>query len=356
MLANEYSFSYCDKMKKNKVYDLCVVGNGLAAQVFLWNLSSSDRKSQNFSIAQCFDEECAPACSLRASATVSLNGISEDVSPLGNDMREAYFLFEEFVNKNNPSGVIPVDRTVISTNEKEEQKLIRRYKRCDDIHSQLLKNVHKGVIYPSYLIKIDDYWQWFSDQTKKTVDQYPSLVKEIKKHEEGFEIVMKSNEILFAKKILLATGAYAKVFHHFFHEIVGDFELKTEIKAGSYLSKKIDLGDSSFYLSIDSHNILYRHQDQQLILGSTSTLGAFEAVPLEDLLKLFNKCKQFVSFDLGEFDSFQITTGLRHKAPKRMMDCRESPLEKNLFHINGFYKNGFSMCHLASKRMIKLIT
>lgn len=43
------------------VYDLIVVGNGLAAQTFLFelfrHLKSDVKKSQNFSVAQIFSEE-----------------------------------------------------------------------------------------------------------------------------------------------------------------------------------------------------------------------------------------------------------------------------------------------------------
>ena len=94
-----------EKTSNIGIYDLAVIGNGIAAQSFLWNLSQKESKSQNFSIAHIYSEKLAPACTLRSSATVSLNGIDEDVSALGNDMRESFFLFDELFKKYRTDGV-----------------------------------------------------------------------------------------------------------------------------------------------------------------------------------------------------------------------------------------------------------
>jgi hypothetical protein len=68
------------------IYDLIVVGNGIAAQTFLFELFTKldVKKRQNFSVAQIYSEDIALSCSLRTTATVSLNGIEEGVSDLGN--------------------------------------------------------------------------------------------------------------------------------------------------------------------------------------------------------------------------------------------------------------------------------
>ena len=85
-----------EKTSNIGIYDLAVIGNGIAAHSFLWNLSNTEvSRSQNFSIAHIYSEKLAPACTLRSSATVSLNGIEADVSTLGNDMREAFFMFDD---------------------------------------------------------------------------------------------------------------------------------------------------------------------------------------------------------------------------------------------------------------------
>lgn len=341
-------------MKKDTIYDLVVIGNGIAAQIFLWNLFE-DIKCQDFSVAQISDEKLAPACTLRSSATVSLNGISEDVSPLGNDMRAAYYLFEKFVEEHHPDGVIKVDRHVISTNENDENKLIRRYKKVEQINSPFFNMSHRGVIYPSYLINNDFYHSWLQRHSSKSVDSFNLFIKNIKKNDEGFfECESSCQQVVIAKKVLLATGAYAKIFNGFFYDLTGiDKESKNEIKAGTYLEKEIVLPFNSFYLSIDSYNILYKSNILQI--GSTSVLGAFSSAPLVECNEILKHCQKYVSFDLGEISEYQKITGLRHKAPKRMIECSESLVTPGLFHFNGLYKNGFSMSFLGARKIINLL-
>lgn len=341
-------------MKKDTIYDLVVIGNGIAAQVFLWNLFE-DIKCQDFSVAHISDEKMAPSCTRRSSATVSLNGISEDVSPLGNDMRTAYFLFKNFVEEFKPEGVIQVDRHVIATNESDEKKLIRRYKKIDSITSPYFKKTHSGVIYPSYLINNDNYHTWLQKYSQKKTETFNLFIKNIKKNDDGLFICESScQKAITAKKVLLATGAYAKIFNGFFQDITGsDKEIKNEIKAGTYLEKEIKLPFDSFYLSIDSYNILYKSNILQI--GSSSVLGAFEAAPLVECEEVLKHCQKYVNFELGQMSEYKKITGLRHKAPKRMIECAESKVTLGLYHINGLYKNGFSMSFLSAKRLLELL-
>lgn len=342
-------------MKKDTIYDLVVIGNGIAAKVFLWNLFE-EIKCQDFSVAQISDEKMAPSCTRRSSATVSLNGISEDVSPLGNDMRAAYFLFENFVEKFRPEGVIRVDRHVIATNESDEKKLIRRYKKIDSITSPYFKKTHSGVIYPSYLINNDNYHTWLQEHSQKKTETFNLFIKNIKKNDDGLFLCESScQQVITAKKVLLATGAYAKIFNGFFHDLTGvDKESRNEIKAGTYLEKEIKLPFDSFYLSIDSYNILYKSQTLQI--GSSSVLGAFEAAPLIECETLLKHCQKYVNFELGEMSEYKKITGLRHKAPKRMVECAESTVTPGIFHINGLYKNGFSMSFIAARKMVEMLS
>ena len=52
---------------------------------------------------------------------------------------------------------------------------------------------------------------------------------------------------------------------------------------------------------------------------------------------------------------YKVTTGLRHKGPKRMLISESLNSEQTLFRINGLYKNGYTMGFLAGQRMVELI-
>ena len=264
MLAIEYSFSYCvfmEKMQKSPLYDLAIIGNGIAAQSFLWNLSNTNLAkdesvsiSQNFSIAHIYSEKRAPACSLRSSATVSLNGIEEDVSPLGNDMREAFFMFDELFKKHHPKGVEEVTRTVVSTNENDTKKITRRYKKLNEIKSDKIKKVYPGVEYSSYIITPEVFLTWLKENSSIPVTDVPMFVRNMEVVDGLHVMTLEDGSLIHAKKVLLAMGAYSKIFEKMLLPTGAEsLESKNTIKAGSYLERTIDLGNSSFYLSIDGH-------------------------------------------------------------------------------------------------------
>lgn len=341
------------------IYDLVVIGNGIAAQFFLWNLSNSDSISQNFSIAHVYSNEIAPPCSLRSSATVSLNGIEEDVSPLGNDMREAFFLFDNLYKNQRPEGVESVTRVVVSTNENDTKKLTRRYKTLIEVKNSRLKNVYPGAEYNSYIITPEVFSNWISSKITVNKTVYPFFVRDITKVEDVFQVKLHSGEVVTAKKILFAIGAYSKIFEKFYSPPESEsIEIKNMIKAGTYLERSIDLGDKSFYLSIDGNQVLYRKNsyESKLIIGSATTIGPYETPDVITLQALVTKLKDLLTFDLGSYADFKLVTGLRHKGPKRMVICEAIDSEKKLFRINGLYKNGYTLGLLGAKRMVDLIT
>lgn len=350
-----------EKTLNNSIYDLIVIGNGIAAQSFLWNLQqkfSKDRNSQNISIAQVYSEKLAPACSLRSSATISLNGIEEDVSPLGNDMRKSFFLFDDLVKTHHPEGVEEVSRVVISTNDNDTKKLTRRYKTLSTISSDKLKTTYPGTEYPSYIISPLVFSQWLQKKTTLLKTTVPLFVKNMDKVEDYYLLTLEDGSVLKGKKILFAIGAFSKIFEKFLSASGSESnESKNTIKAGSFFERQMDLGPKSFYLSIDGHQVLYRKNaaESTLIIGSATTIGAYEAPDLVGLSILFKKLKDVLKIEIGEMTDFKITTGLRHKGPKRMLISQALDENQTLFRVNGLYKNGYTMGFLASLKMVDLI-
>jgi hypothetical protein len=199
-----------------RIFDLIVVGNGIAAQSFLWNLSNNANKSQNFSVAHVYSHKIAPTCSMKSTATVSLNGIEDNVSPLGNDLRDSFFLFENFVKAYSPLGVEKVKRVVIATNENESKKLLRRYKSLSEIRSDKFHEVEwPGVVYDSYLVSPEIFSSWLEKETRLPKTDFPFFVKDVIKNVDNYQLNLENNDQIFGKKILFATGAYSKIFSHF---------------------------------------------------------------------------------------------------------------------------------------------
>lgn len=339
------------------IYDLIVVGNGLAAQTFLFelfkHLKLDVKQSQNYSVAQVFSEDVAPTCSLRSTASVSLSGIAEGVSELGDDLRKSFHLFEDFFKQENPSGIEKVKQFITYSSDAEKDKLIRRYKKLDTIKSSLFSSDFSGVELDSYIVSPRMYQNWFDEKiSAEKIDRKRNFIKSITTDTAGvLTCELMSGEILKAKKIVLCTGAYAKIFSQFY-PTTEDFQ-STQVVSGGYLEKSIALPTSSFYLTIDGHNLIYRSLDQSLILGSASIKGAFLASDYSELKHIYETVGKFLSFSLGDFNEFKTVVGLRHKASKRRAIARAINNDKSVYMINGFYKNGYSFGHLCAERVVR---
>lgn len=339
------------------IYDLIVVGNGLAAQTFLFELfrKLDVKKSQNFFVAQIYSEEIAASCSLRSTATVSLNGVEEGVSELGDELRNSFFLFEEFQKKHNPKGVEKITQSITFSSDKEKAKMIRRYKVLRKVSHPVWSEEVEGTELDSYLVEPLLFNSWFNEHlSPHKIVQKKNFLKNFTKNSEGIiECQLLNNEILKTKKLVLCMGAYAKLFSEFFDET---HELNnTEMVAGSFLERSVKLSRASFYMTIDENNLIYRSGEQKLIVGSASKTGGLvmaDHSELDEVLAMFNeRC----SFPIGQLSDFKIVTGLRHKGARRRPIARALDPEKNIYMISGFYKNGFTFSHLCAKKVLSEI-
>ncbi len=341
-------------------YDLIIIGNGIAAQTFLWNLGkkhlSDANKRQNFSIAQVYNEKLAPSCTLRSTATVSLNGIEENVSELGNDLRDSFHLFENLFKTEHPDGIIPVKQTLIYSNANDRAKMIRRFKDLDTITSSHFKSVHEGKILDSFLLQPEILALWFIKDSGLSPKLFPLFLKNFSVNSENkiYELTLENQQVLNAKRVVFANGAYAKIYAHFFTSDILPFdESKNTIKAGSFLERSIDLGSVSFLLTIDQSQVSYKAPEKKIVIGTSMTVGNIEAPDVAVLNEVFLKCQSFVNFDLGEFQDYQFVTGLRHKGPRRKYIAGKIHPDHEVFQINGFYKNGYTLSLLAAENICR---
>jgi hypothetical protein len=339
------------------VYDLLVVGNGIAAQTFLFELFNSEdvKKSQNFSVAQVYSEEITPSCSMRSTATVSLNGIEDGVSDLGDELRDSFFLFQNFYHLYSPTGVEKATQAITYSDDLHKAKMIRRFKKLQINTHSPFKESFEGTKLDSYIINPLMYRSWFESQLSQfKIDRYLYFLKSFSKNIDGtFDCQLFNNQVVKTKKILFCSGAFAKLYSEFFG--LKDEFINTQIVPGNYLEKKVDLQMPSFYLTIDELNCIYRTQEKTLIIGSSSMRDATAVADLSQLKKILETFNNFCLIPFGEINDFKLITGLRLKGVRRRpMSCALNP-EKTIFTINGLYKNGFSFSHLCAKKILREI-
>ncbi len=347
------------------IYDLIVVGNGLAAQTFLFELFTQLRtnvnKSQTFNVAQIYSEEITPSCSLRTTSTVSLNGIEEGVSELGDELSTAFKLFCDFKKEHSPNGVEEVNQYVAHTNDLHKKKMLRRYKKLEIIDCPLFDTPIEGVKLDSYVIYPGPYSEWFNEEIKikhgtYKLDSYKEFVRSIVlTPEKNYNCTLLNSDVLKAKKIVLCTGAYSKIYAEFIALDFSNDLIKTQVVPGSFLERKVDLKRDSFYLTLDGHNLIYRSLDQCLIVGSSSSEGALLVGDHNELKTILDHFNNNLNINLGEFKDFNVCTGLRHKGVRRRPIMKPHDDDDSLFMISGFYKNGFSFGHLAALKIVNKI-
>lgn len=347
------------------IYDLAIIGNGISAQTFLWQMSRAFSENPGpLSLAHIYADHLLPPCTQNSCATVSLNGISPGVSPLGEEMREAYFLFLEFYQKFRPAGVEEVERAVICTHPEFEKKLTRRYKKLEEVSSPYFHQKYKGVQYPSFLINAGQLSSWLTDQVHLnskgsfTKTDFLDFAKDVQHDGNHYSITLTNNGTLKAKKVIFFTGAYAKILGSFFTELNQHMSEKGHVvRPGSFLEKNVDLNLPSFYLSIDDSHLLYRSNawEKKLIIGNSSGEGAYAMADYHALSKLISKLSAIMTFPLGHLDEYSVATGLRHKGPRRQLMAKALDSNQSIFYINGLYKNGFTFSFLAAKNIVKIL-
>lgn len=357
--------------ENNFIYDVFVVGNGIAAKHFLFELSN--KFSQNkFSVGQIYNNSITPACSDHASVTISLNGIREDVSQLGDELRQGYFSFLDYVKKYKPAGVFPTERVVTCTNPLDHKKLFRRYTTLQDIPLIQIKkpyliNPLEGTSYEAYMIDVDAYLAFMDGLIKlENFDRMEGFVEEIDFQNGLYELRLKDKTLIKTKKLVLAMGAYSKIYQHFY-EIFNtlkkqeiDVEINNQIKVGSYLYKEVKWNKEPLYLVIDGHKLMYykigegEKEKEYLRLATVTTLGTEVACNHAEFLKIHKLYKEKTNLDIGEYESFTYDYGLRHKGPRRTVIAKEIDHEilPNLFMINSLYKNGFTLSFVATKKLL----
>ena len=336
------------------IFDLIVVGNGLAAQAFLKEFLN-EKKSQNFLVAQVYSEVIAPACSNHSTASVSLNGVEEGVSDLGDTLRAGFFSFKEFFETNRPPGIIEVEQLISHTTDIYKGKLIRRYKQISDFHHPYLKIPEtSGVKLKSYLVSPDIFLTYMQKEiTHPKITKIEKFVKKVEKKNGVIECTLEDNSVIKSKKILLCTGAYARIYCDFFPETPKLFA--TQVVAGSFLSRTIDLKCDSFYMTIDGHNLQYRSIDHNLLIGSASIYGNVGVPDYKKLNEIFDFFKEIINLPLGSFDDYDIQNGVRHKGIRRRPMIGALDDEKLVFINSALYKNGYSLPFYAAKKLMQEI-
>lgn len=330
-----------------------VVGKGLAGHGIIEALN---KKSYSSSI-ECLwlgpemtskkGKEWMP-CSLNTTSLVALQGIEKNVSPLGDLLYESFFSTKNFLKKERPEGVQETDRFHLALDPKDEAKMKERHGSLENL---TFKNkTFVGVSERAFLFEPTRFFSWWnqkiSDESRMSLERREDLVLSLDLEK---KIVTTEKGIISFDKLILATGALGLDL------VLKEDSTKGKKVVGHYFKKRIDsslFGEKSFVVTLNGHNLIYNHHEKTIILGGTNQGSGPLAMELSELkkqrdsfLSLFPEWECELRFK-REF----LFTGVRYKAPKRMPFWRT--YNPNIGEINGFYKNGWSLCHHLPEKLI----
>ena len=342
-------------------YDLIIIGDGLAARCFMYELAKND---SNLKVLQIFQEDKAPACSFKTTSHICLNGVQLGISKLGDLLFESYKITENIFKTEKPDGVYEGEQfTLCRDGEFGKSEFIRRYKKVDkfesfsnDIDVSSLENW--GLFYHKYVIDAEAFMAWLKKSyiNKLNLEIVNSYVVGQNLFTDYVEVVTES-ETYKAKDLLLCTGAYSKTFEE---EL--DFEplTKSKVVPGQYITfDNVDWGSVNFAISKRKYTVCYRAYNNTLMIGGTS-LNADDDINDLSLLKFEYEQIQLILGDartLPPFNEGIIRHGLRHKGWQRKPFwgvIKESESSK-IYGMFGLYKNGFTFPFLGAKKIIELM-
>ncbi len=345
-----------------KQYDFIVIGKGLAAQCFLFELA---QKNKDYKVLQIFDEENLPACTFKTTSVVCLNGVQTDVSALGDLIYESYVKTEDFFKTRRPAGVYAGSQFSLCRQDDEGREDFER--RFGDVHkfSQFANMVHLkdrelwGRRWDCFLIEPRELMDWISNEISKSLN-VESIKGEVVDFDYNGNVVLADETSYEGDNVIICAGAYSKNF--FEEKISDDILIRSKVVPGQYLTfRNVDWGNENIVISHKHDNLIYRAYSNEVMIGGT-TIKDDKDLESDELLKeQYDNYNSLLSPELvlPAFEDGEIRMGLRHKGIKRTPFW--GAIDKNLwekgrvFGLFALYKNGFTFPFFGAKQLLSEI-
>jgi len=327
---------------------LAIIGNGLASHSFLFQLSLL-KKNQFEKILIFEHDSFAPPCSFSTTAVASLRGTKSGLSELGDLIVEGFKDFENLVQAFSPEGVEKaIQYNGMIQCSDQFQRRFDDLKLTNEVQEVKLTKDFYLSTEEAFVINPEKYLAWMLKQSRKNLsfDLRKDFILEVFL-DEGWKLKGNSGEVFAADQIVFCGGAYHRFWQTLFP---GSILESSKVVPGSYvLFEKIKWEKESFSLTLEGMNLVYRKNDGQLLLGSTSSEGHIYLSKELELKKIYDFFKAHLILEFPEFSGGKVIVGMREKAKKRMPYIYS---KEGVHFLGGFYKNGFTVSHLMAKKLI----
>jgi hypothetical protein len=340
------------------MYDLIVVGNGIAANLFLIEYF----RQKGGRVLQIHTETLCPSSSKNNTGTIFLHGIKQGVSPLGDLIVRSFNAVSDYIQEEKPPGVDSAYLYHLCSSGRDNPlEFMRRYGSVEQIETFGSASItplvpQQGKIWQGFIVDLPPFFNYL-EQKKITdaanrLDITEDLLVGVESSKEGVEVSLLGQHRIDARKLILCTGAYTKLFEKIYP--VSNKIAKSKVVPGAYLEHEgINLGKDSFSLQIQGHALVYHAGPSRMTIGATRQKDGVSAPDVASLKTVYQSFKELIKEDaLPPFDDFLIKQGLRHKGERRMPFWGH--LEGGIYGFFSLYRNGFSFPFLGAKELASL--
>ncbi|MCP4913245.1 MAG: FAD-binding oxidoreductase [Oligoflexia bacterium] len=326
--------------KDLKKFEHIIIGSGISGLCCALELTERSLElGERAEIAIISSSQLIP-CSLRTTSSVALQGIQKGLSALGDLLFNSYKTFTKSYDFYQFKSIEKVKRLHFSYDENSKEKLKNRHGRIDSFNFNS-KN-YEGVCEDGYVISPEHFHLELIDLLKERgVTFIDDLVVGLDKNE---KLITGKAGLYQYNKLVLASGAYTILLPVLKSKKDDLRRVKGSEVPGHYYEWDFQY-PSSFILTIDGHNLCYRHFDKKLVLGGSTEKDRVSLLREDQLKKMYEGFGQYL--DLPSIDQAKKLTGLRQKGVKRTPYIGE--IETDIFALTSLYKNGFSVSFEGAK-------
>ncbi len=332
-------------------FDGIFIGHGIASYTVLYYFSKiiAQKNGASQKILVLESPQSLP-CSLNTTSHAGTINSREGISPLGDMIKDAYFSFCDFVDEDRPKGVY-------------EGRLFKSYDISDEVRPELTKQIipfhffknksFYGCWDKHHIIEPYDFMNWMKEQYLLNFEKNGIEVVYKKEHVENVfrenqNYVLKCSEESYqTKSLFLGTGPLKLDFWNQDHWNY----TKMKQRGGDYLFKKgINLGEESFAVTVENASLVYRHFNQEVLIGGTTNPEGFQEINHKELREYHSLFKDYHN-ELPCYRQFELGHGMRMRGVKRMPFSGE--IAPKLYALLGLYKNGFTFPFLLAPELAK---
>lgn len=331
-----------------------IIGKGVAAEILLDQLLRNSNKLSFTEYILFHNPQLAPACTHSSTAIVVFRGITQGVSPLGDEIfsgqQKAFKYYEEFQSAEAAFHYQIIDP--------EDLRGMKRYRESVTVSREdlpfkvkwgevVVKKEPCFVLHPSALMK-----EFEKKNNHVSIQRKEEFVTGVSREDSSWNLKTLKNtyrgDVLFN-----CSGIYQDWSREQF-ELTPEQELNPV--QGSYLEFPLDLEIKSFSMSMNKLNLIYRAQEKVLLMGSTSDFQQFfKPVDFIRMKAFYTKAMELFPelLNLIRWEDVSIKTGIRARGKGRRMIVDLLQEEPDAWLFNGFYKNGFSLPLEGAQKILK---